>query len=61
LLAIRVQSEAGWSKPYAARREDDAGNRFNIFLRCATHLHLHVGQLIYLRYQLERQDFPSTH
>jgi uncharacterized damage-inducible protein DinB len=54
LRAIRTQSEADWSKAYTARREEDAGNRFNIFLRCATHLHLHMGQLIYVRYQLER-------
>jgi hypothetical protein len=53
LRAIRAQSEADWLKAYTARREEDAGNRFNIFLRCATRLDLDVGQLIYLRYQLE--------
>jgi hypothetical protein len=36
-------------------REEDAANRFNIFLRCATHLHLHVGQMIYLQYALLRE------
>jgi len=52
LRAIRAQSERDWTKPYTAAREDDAGNRFNIFLRCATHLHHHVGQMVYLCFEL---------
>jgi len=31
-------------KGYTALREDDAKNRFNILLRCATHLHHHIGK-----------------
>jgi uncharacterized damage-inducible protein DinB len=57
LQAIRTQSAEDWSKPYTAVREDDAGNRFNIFLRCATHLHHHVGQMMYLCFELKR---PSS-
>jgi len=49
---IRAQAENDWPTPYAALREDDAGNRFNIFLRCATHLHHHIGQMTYLRFAL---------
>ncbi|MBZ5720405.1 MAG: DinB family protein [Acidobacteriia bacterium] len=52
--AIAAQSPEDWSRAYTAMREDDAGNRFNIFFRCATHLHHHVGQMIYLGYQLQR-------
>jgi hypothetical protein len=48
----RAQSEKDWSTPYAALREETAGNRFNIFLRCATHLHHHVGQMMYLQFAL---------
>ena len=48
----RVQSEKDWSAPYVALREETAGNRFNIFLRCATHLHHHVGQMTYLQFAL---------
>src|SRR5579864_1918157 len=48
----RAQTEADWMKPYSAMREEDADNRFNIFLRCATHLHLHVGQMSYLEKEL---------
>jgi len=53
--AARVQSGEDWSKSYTALREDDAGNRFNIFLRCATHLHHHVGQMMFLCFELKRQ------
>src|SRR2546427_10655847 len=53
--AIREQSANNWSAEYMAVREEDAGNRFNIFLRCATHLHHHVGQMTYLCYELSRQ------
>lgn len=48
----RTQSADDWSRSYTALREEDAGNRFSIFLRCATHLHLHVGQMIYLQFAL---------
>jgi hypothetical protein len=57
LRAIRAQSAEDWSKAYTALREDDAANRFNIFLRCATHLHHHVGQMMYLCFELKR---PSS-
>jgi hypothetical protein len=56
LRTIRAQSAEDWSKPYAAQREEDAGNRFNIFLRCATHFHHHVGQMMYLCFELEREQ-----
>ena len=47
----RAQSERDWSLPYTAMREETAANRFNIFLRCATHLHHHVGQMMYLQFE----------
>ena len=56
LRAIAAQSEGDWTKAYTAVREDDAGNRFNIFLRCATHLHHHVGQMVYLCFALGRSS-----
>jgi hypothetical protein len=48
----QAQSPSAWAKFYTAAREEDAGNRFTIFLRCATHLHLHVGQMNYLCFAL---------
>jgi uncharacterized damage-inducible protein DinB len=53
---VRGQSESDWSKAYAAMREETAGNRFVILLRCATHLHHHVGQMIYLQKELGREN-----
>jgi hypothetical protein len=52
--SARAQEEADWGRSYKAMREEDADNRFNIFLRCATHLHLHVGQMLYLQKELMR-------
>ena len=56
LRAIHAQSEEDWSKSYTAAWEEDAGNRFNIFLRCATHLHHHVEQMVYLCFELGRRS-----
>jgi hypothetical protein len=51
----RTQSEQDWPIKYSALREADAGNRFNIFLRCASHLHHHLGQMTYLHKELIRE------
>jgi hypothetical protein len=52
---VHAQSEGEWSTPYTAMREENAGNRFNILLRCASHLHHHLGQMTYLQKELTRQ------
>ena len=52
IRTAQAQSPSDWAKFYTAAREEDAGNRFTIFLRCATHLHLHVGQMNYLCFAL---------
>ena len=49
---IRAQRDEDWNLAYSAMGEDDAGTRFNAVLRCATHLHHHVGQMMYLTKQL---------
>src|SRR5450755_132992 len=43
---INRQNAEDWSKPYDAEGTD-AGSRFGIVLSCATHLHLHIGQMMY--------------
>jgi hypothetical protein len=48
----RTQTAEDWSRGYTAMREEEAGNRFNIFLRCVTHMHLHIGEMIYLQFAL---------
>jgi len=50
LETIRSQSVDDWSKPYSATGTE-ATNRLAIVLVCESHLQLHIGQMIYLRYQ----------
>jgi uncharacterized damage-inducible protein DinB len=52
LAAIEKQSEADWTAAYIAEREPDSKNRVTLFLRCASHLYHHVGQIIYLSGEL---------
>ena len=54
LRTIRAQLADDWSKPYAAAGAD-AKDRFEMVLQCATHLDHHVGQLMYLAFELKRQ------
>jgi hypothetical protein len=53
--AINMQSEEDWSREYAAAGAD-ATDRFGIVLSCATHLHHHVGQMMYLGFELRRKS-----
>jgi uncharacterized damage-inducible protein DinB len=53
LRAIRSQSPEDWSAAYTAVGAD-AQNRFDMVLQCATHLHHHIGQMIYLGFELRR-------
>jgi hypothetical protein len=55
LAAIETQSEAEWTTAYTAEREPEAKDRFTIFLRCASHLYHHVGQINYLSRELTRK------
>jgi len=51
---LAKQSGADWSASYTAKGLEDAGNRFTVFLRCASHVDHHLGQMIYLRKEIER-------
>jgi hypothetical protein len=53
LKTLMTQTIDDWDKEYTATGETDAKNRMTIFLRCATHLHHHVGQMMYLGYALK--------
>ena len=50
---IRAQSADDWSKSYSASGAD-AKDRFEMVLQCATHFDHHVGQLMYLAFELKR-------
>ena len=54
LGAISNQSAEDWSKEYAAVGAD-AKDRFGMILTCATHLHHHIGQMMYLVFELNRK------
>jgi len=51
----RSQEEHDWAREYKALLAEGVGNRFNIFLQCVTHLHLHIGQMMYLQSELMRR------
>jgi hypothetical protein len=50
---IRAQSVEDWSAAYSGTGAD-AHNRFEMVLQCATHLHHHIGQMMYLCFELKR-------
>jgi hypothetical protein len=54
LRTIRSQSAEDWSAPYTATGSD-ARDRFDMVLQCNTHLHHHIGQLMYLAFELKRR------
>jgi uncharacterized damage-inducible protein DinB len=51
---IRRQSEEDWSAPHSGTGSD-ARTRFEMVLGSATHLHHHIGQMVYLGYELKRK------
>jgi len=54
IASIEKQTEADWTAPYTAEREPDSKNRVTLYLRCASHLYHHVGQIIYLSRELRK-------
>ena len=54
IQTIRSQSSADWSKTYSAVGTN-CSNRLDMIVQCAAHMQHHVGQMIYLGYELNRQ------
>jgi len=54
LKTIRAQSPEDWSAEYSGVGSD-ARNRLDIVVICAAHMQHHIGQMIYLGYELHRQ------
>jgi uncharacterized damage-inducible protein DinB len=54
LGAINRQTAEDWSREYTAVGVD-ARDRFAAVLLCVTHLHHHIGQMMYLRFELKRK------
>lgn len=51
---IRSQSAEEWPAAYTATGSD-AKTRLEMVLQCATHLHHHIGQMMYLGFELKRK------
>ncbi len=54
ISTINRQSADDWSQEYTAVGSD-AKDRFGMVLSCATHLHHHAGQMMYLGFELKRK------
>jgi hypothetical protein len=54
IQTIRGESSADWSKPYSAVGTN-CSNRLDMVVQCAAHMQHHIGQIIYLGYELKRQ------
>jgi hypothetical protein len=57
LRMLHAQSPEDWSESYTAVASGSVGSRFHMVLKCAAHLDHHVGQMIYLCFELKR---PKT-
>jgi uncharacterized damage-inducible protein DinB len=55
LATINNQSADDWSKEYTGVGAD-ARDRFEMVLQCATHLHHHIGQMMYLGFEFKRKS-----
>ncbi len=51
---IRSQAAEEWALPYSGAGAD-AQDRLGMVLSCATHLHEHIGQMMYLVFELKRK------
>jgi uncharacterized damage-inducible protein DinB len=54
IRTINGQTAEDWSKAYTGAGAD-ARNRFEMVLQCATHLDHHIGQMMYLGFELKRK------
>jgi hypothetical protein len=55
IATIEAQTADTWSSHYEAEGAlDFVDDRFSIILRCATHFHHHIGQMIYLEKEFSK-------
>ena len=52
---IHAQTPSDWSKPYSAVGIA-SNNRLETVVQCAAHMQHHIGQIIYLTYQLKQHS-----
>jgi uncharacterized damage-inducible protein DinB len=54
IQTIRAQSSDDWQRAYSGTGAN-ASNRLDMILQCAAHMQHHIGQMIYLGYELQRE------
>jgi hypothetical protein len=59
LKTIHAQSPEDWSAEYSGAGTD-ARNRLEMAVQCAAHIQHHIGQMIYLGYELAQQKDGSS-
>ena len=55
IQTIRGQSSFDWSKSYSGIGTN-CSNRLDMVVQCAAHMQHHIGQMIYLGYEWQRQE-----
>lgn len=55
VVTIREQSPEDWSRAYCGFGTN-CSNRLDMVLQCAAHMQHHIGQMIYLSYEWNRQS-----
>jgi hypothetical protein len=55
IKTIRTQSSGDWAKPYSAVGTN-CSNRLDMVVQCAAHMQHHIGQMIFLGYEWQRQS-----
>ncbi len=59
IQAVRVQSEADWGTEYQALGTH-CRTRLDMMIQCAAHMQHHIGQMIYLCQEWQRQDEATS-
>jgi len=59
LKTIRAQSPKDWSADYSGVGSDSK-TRLDMIITCAAHMQHHIGQMIYLGYEFDRQRRPIS-
>lgn len=54
IKTVRAQSADDWSATYSAVGSN-CSNRLDMVVQCAAHMQHHIGQMIYLAYEWQRQ------
>jgi hypothetical protein len=52
---LGAQTSDTWGAEYSATGMQNVNDRFSTFLRCLAHFQHHIGQMLYLTYELKRK------